>query len=137
MTAKNNILNNSYYKTVTDLWYLILKLSHIDIKVEFVFYHDWSWSEYFKPGDRVKYASFQICKIIVTKVRGSVKRTCVNSIFSYVVKDLCPNTGGDLLGLIKTLLIDRKKLENRPTPIGNSYFVNNECLNQELGNFIS
>ena len=54
-----------------------------------------------------------------------------------VVKDLCPNTGGDLLGLIKTLLIYRKKLENRPTPIGNSYFVNNECLNQELGNFIS
>ena len=54
-----------------------------------------------------------------------------------MVKDLCPNTGGDLLGLIETLLIDRKKLENRPTPIGNSYFVNNECLNQELGNFIS
>ena len=88
--------------------------------------------------DRVNYASFDSCKdyiytAITNKVRSSGKWPGVNSIFLYVVKDVRSNMDEDLLGKIMTLLIGRKKLENRPTAVGNSYLVIDECFNQELG----
>ena len=91
--------------------------------------------------DRVNYASFDSCEdyiytAITNKVRNSGKRPGVNSIFSYVVKDVRSNMDKDLLGKIMTLFIGRKELENRLTAVGNSYFVIDECFNQELGDLL-
>ena len=47
------------------------------------------------------------------------------------------NINEDLLEKILTSLTKQKKLENRPTTKGNSYFIINDCVNQETESMLT
>ena len=66
----------------------------------------------------------------ITKIRRSGKQPDTKPIF-YRVKNPCTNINEDLLEKILTSLTEQKKLENRPTTKGNSYFNIDDWVNQE------
>ena len=73
----------------------------------------------------------------ITKVRSSGKRSDTKPIFSYLVKNACTNINEDLLEKILTSLTEQKKLENRPTTKSNSYFIIDDCVNQETESLLT
>ena len=66
----------------------------------------------------------------ITKIRRSGKQPDTKPIF-YRVKNACTNINEDLLEKTLTSLTEQKKLENRPTTKGNSYFNIDDWVNQE------
>ena len=73
----------------------------------------------------------------ITKIRSSGKQPDIKPIFSYLVKDTCPNIHEDLLEKILTLLTEQNNLENRLTAKGNSYFIIDDCVNQETESLLT
>ena len=73
----------------------------------------------------------------ITKIRSSGKRPDTKPIFSYLVKNACTNINEDLLEKVLTSLTDQKKLENWPTTKGNSYFIIDDCVNQETESLLT
>ena len=54
-----------------------------------------------------------------------------------MVKNVCTNINQDLLEEILSSLSEQKKLENRPTTKGNSYFIIDDCVNQETESLLA
>ena len=73
----------------------------------------------------------------ITKIRSCGKRPNAKPIFSYLVKSACANINEDLLEKIITSLTEQKKLENRPTTKGNSYFIIHDCVYQETESLLT
>ena len=73
----------------------------------------------------------------ITKFRSSGKRPDTKPIFSSVVKNVCTNINEDLLEKILTSLTEQKKLENRPATKDNSYFIIDNCVNQETESLLT
>ena len=72
----------------------------------------------------------------ITKIRSSgIPDT--KPIFFYVVKNVCSNINEDLLEKIPTPLTKQKTLENRPVTKGNSYFIIDDCVNQETESLLT
>ena len=72
----------------------------------------------------------------ITKIRRSGKQPDTKPIF-YRVKNACTNINEDLLEKTLTSLTEQKKLENRPTTKGNSYFNIDDCVNQETESLLT
>ena len=73
----------------------------------------------------------------ITQIRSSGKRPDTKPIFSYVVKDLCTSINEDLLEKILTSVTAQKKLENRATTKGYSYFIIDDCVNQKTESLLT
>ena len=54
-----------------------------------------------------------------------------------MVKNVCTNINQDLLEEILSSLSAQKQLENRPTTKGNSYFIIDDCVNQETESLLA
>ena len=75
--------------------------------------------------------------VAITKIRSSSKRSDTKPIFSYLVKNSRTNINEDLLEKILTPLTEQKKLESRPTTKGDSYFIIDDCVNQEIESLLT